>query len=505
VLTSPHHARHSERRRGAPGLSAPDERDPRTVFRNTVFSGIGEASNVLLFVLGFLAPRYLAPDSFGAFRTAFAFIQIFRILPDLGMAYASTLDVSRTPSLASRVGSTLLGFQLALSAATVGLCLFVARLLYGGSDERLVLLVVLILSLDLVLKTVKGTLRFLLKGLQRFGVEAASLVIERTALLTFGLLALRSGYGAWGYALVFLVVRLPDTLGLWAYVDRFVVRLRPIVDLPEWRGLLTKGLPFGYAGVMVGLLFLADNLILEKLAGHAATGYYGIPLQILEGASLVPRIVSYALLPTLAALWARAPREVVGVYRRGLKYLLLVGLPIAVFGVLASPAFIPAVFGGGYAESVPLSEILIPVAVLMFVSNFSETTLFCIDRSRTLVVLSTIALVVDVGLAFLLIPRFGARGAAVARVAGEGLYTLLTAGAVSRAGLGPGWATLLLRPGACALAFGLVLAALAPWGLLPGAIAASLAWGLGTLAFGVWDAKERELMRGLLTRRKEGS
>lgn len=474
-------------------LSSPE---PRRVLSNTFFSALGESTNLLIFALGLLAPRYLAPEAFGAYTTAFAFIMIFRILPDLGMAYASTLEISRETSLASRIGSSLLGLQLFLALATVGLCLLTAKVLYSAPQERVVWLAVVVLSWDLVLKTIKATLRWLLKGLQRFGTEAASLLIERVLLLGVGFFVLSRGGGAVSFALVFLLVRVPDTLGLWVFVDRFIVRLRPRIDPALWKQLFRKGVPFAYAGVMVTLLFQVDRVLLEHMKDQTTAGFYGVPVQILEGLSLLPRVISYAFLPTLAALFVRAPGEVTGVYRRGLKYLLLLGLPIAAFGVL-EVRFVPSLFGPKYLPSVSLAQLLIPVSTLMFVSNFSETTLFCINRWKTLVYVSTVAVLVNVVLALALIPRFGAVGAAWARIGGEGSYAVMTAVALVLAGYSPGWLRLALKPSACALAFALAISALHGVNLGLTAVGASLVWIAATFVTGVWDQKERELMRGL--------
>ena len=54
-------------------------------------------------LVGFLAARLLSPAPFGEYSTAFAFVGLFRILPDFGMSYASTLAISRDRSLAERL------------------------------------------------------------------------------------------------------------------------------------------------------------------------------------------------------------------------------------------------------------------------------------------------------------------------------------------------------------------------------------------------------------------
>src|SRR5262249_10928880 len=157
---------------------------------------------------------------------------------------ASTLEISRERSLAARLGGGLLGFQAVLSVLTLALCLGVGRSLFDGVTWA----AVVVLSFDLVLKSVQSTLRWLLKGFERFGAESLTLVIERVMLLGLGVLVLRAGGGVVGFVLVFLVVRMVDTSALLAYLQRRVVRLVPTYDPGLWWELLRKGLPFAYAG-----------------------------------------------------------------------------------------------------------------------------------------------------------------------------------------------------------------------------------------------------------------
>jgi O-antigen/teichoic acid export membrane protein len=213
------------------------------VARNTLFSAVGEGSNLLLFLLGFLMARLMGDSSFGAFAEASAFVGLFRILPDFGMSYASTLEIARDRTRAGALVGNLLGFQAALSLLTLAVCLGVGTLLY----DRTQLVVVGLLCADLLLKAVKSTLRWLLKGFERFGGESLALLLERLALVAAVLLAIRAGGGLLGVALAFALVRLADTAGLAAYVHAAVLPLSPRCETATWTKLLRRGLPFAYA------------------------------------------------------------------------------------------------------------------------------------------------------------------------------------------------------------------------------------------------------------------
>jgi O-antigen/teichoic acid export membrane protein len=421
-------------------------------------------------------------------------VGLFRILPDFGMSYASTLATSRDRSKAAGLFGNLLGFQAVLSVLTLALCLGIGRLRYDG----VLWTTVLVLSFDLIFKTVKSTLRWLLKSHELFGIESMSLSLERGLLLVIALAALAAGGGVVEFVLVFAGLRALDTTGLLAFIHRRVLPLRPDFDLAVWGELLRKGLPFAYAGAMITMFFQVDAVMLERMRGAVEVGWYRAPVLVLEGSTLIPRIFGYALIPTMAALHAQSPAAVTELYRRGVKYLLLTGLPIAAFGLVAAGPFVAFLFGPEYAPSAGAARILLPAAVFMFLSNFGETTLACIDRWRTIVVVSTACLLLNVGLNLILIPQLGYVGAAWATLATEGAYFAATTVALSIFGHRFSWLPVLKGPVLASAVFAAVLCASRGLGLVGSSLLACAAFAAATLLLGVWDPKERELMRSLL-------
>ena len=419
---------------------------------------------------------------------------LFRILPDFGMSYASTLATSRDRSKAAGLFGNLLGFQAVLSVLTLVLCLGVGRLRYDG----VLWTTVLVLSFDLIFKTVKSTLRWLLKSQERFGVEALSLLLERSLLLAIAVATLAAGGGVVGFVLVFAGLRALDTTGLLVFIHRRVLALRPAFDRAVWSELFRKGLPFAYAGAMITMFFQVDAVMLERMRGAEEVGWYRAPVLVLEGLSLVPRIFGYALIPTMAALHPHSPAGVTALYRRGVKYLLLAGLPIAAFGLIAAAPFVGLLFGADYRPSADAARILLPAAVLMFLSNFGETALACIDRWRTIVIVSTGCLLLNIGLNLLLIPDLGYIGAAWATLATEGVYFAATAIALWAFGHRFSWLSVAARPALATAIFAGVLWSSRGLGLIGSSLAACAAFAAATVVLGVWDPKERELVRSLL-------
>jgi O-antigen/teichoic acid export membrane protein len=275
-------------------------------------------------------------------------------------------------------------------------------------------------------------------------------------------------------------------------------------ELSLWGELLRKGLPFAYAGAVITAFFQVDQVMIEQIRGPLEVGWYGVPARVLEGLTIVPRIIGYAFIPTMAALFATDPAAVTDLYRRGVRYLLLIGLPISAFGLISSEPFVVLLSGESYRPSAAAAQLLLPAALFMFLSNFGETTLACINRWRTIVVISTVTLVINVSLNLLWIPEYGFRGAAVATVITELTYLVLTAISLHRYGHRIPWLSLPLRPLLATAAFAGVLYATRGLGLIPSSVAASLVYAGAAWGLRLWGPDELRTVRELMRRRQGG-
>ena len=143
---------------------------------------------------------------------------------------------------------------------------------------------------------------------------------------------------------------------------------------------------------------------------------------------------------------------------------------------------------------------LLPAAAFMFLSNFGETTLACVNRWGTIVVVSTVCLVLNVGLNLMWIPAHGYEGAAWATLVTEAVYFAMGALALSLHGHRIRWPALAARPVLATGAFAAVLWASRGLPLLAASLLACAAFAAATVVLRVWDRQERALILDMLRR-----
>lgn len=261
------------------------------------------------------------------------------------------------------------------------------------------------------------------------GLEDFRVTVTRSAL--FKVLSL---------ALIFLLVRSPDDLGTYVAltsVSALIAILifwplalrrvgRPVVDAHQAAGHLRKNLILFIPQVAASAFTLLTKIMLGMMASMAATGYFDLAYRITRTPYAIVPAVGAVMLPHAAALVSRSGTA-------GLKESITRTLPAVTWAALAlgggigavSPEFVPLFLGPGYEAVVPV--VILMAAQLPFLAweNVIRTQyLFPLHKDRQYVAAVLAGGMLNVALNLLLIPHWGASGAAVSLLAAEALIAV---------------------------------------------------------------------------------
>ncbi len=170
----------------------------------------------------------------------------------------------------------------------------------------------------------------------------------------------------------------------------------------------------GCSRVLTGRL---DNLVLALFATPAAVGLYDIARSLTNHLREMAGPLQMSVFPEMARLAAEGAHEKLRRLERQITISLAVAVvPVCVAGTVAAPMLIPLLFGDAYEGAVLLFQILI-WHLLWLPVVWIPGDLLVRGRAATVTGLNWIDAVFFVGLLFLLVPTFGAVGAACAGTA----------------------------------------------------------------------------------------
>jgi O-antigen/teichoic acid export membrane protein len=447
--------------------------------------------------ISIVAARFLGPSEFGRQSfIAFVALSVFQVLTT---GIALTLMRSVAENLGRGRGDEAQGliawaWRLQTAAALVGGGGLVVVALAGADPRAAWALAGAFVGFG-VLQSVANAV---LLGAQRFRAAALVGMVTGgvTVPLTIGVLV--AGGGITGIFAVEAAVAAANLVWT-ALLARAAVRdLPPAVPAPA--ALRRAALAFAgwaTAGAVVTLVVWrrSEFVFLAHYASDAEIGLYSIAFAAVSALSALPERLSTVLISAFATLrGADAQDRIRWGYGRSLRLLVLLALPLAAGVAAVGPAFLRLIYGEDYRGAGAVLVVLVAALPFLAVSSISSALLQGLDDARTPLLVGLGAAVVNVVLAFALIPRHAAVGAAWASAgaqiaAGAGMY------ACARRVTGPAdW-----RPGSlgrCALASagcaGAARAVLAGLGGVAGFLVATLA---GAAAFGLLALALRILSR----------
>lgn len=192
--------------------------------------------------------------------------------------------------------------------------------------------------------------------------------------------------------------------------------------------VLTQAWPFGAAGVFHLIYFQSNIILLMYLRGDEAAGIYGVAYTVMAAAYMLPSVVYQKFLLPKIHRWAVHDQlQFRQALRTGSRAMLLLGALTMIVVMIASPIFVPLLFGDKYQPAVPLLSILAIAAPMRFLATSVGSVLVTNSYMRLKVRLMGLTALANVALNLALIPEYGMVGAAFSTVLSELLLLTLYA------------------------------------------------------------------------------
>jgi O-antigen/teichoic acid export membrane protein len=372
--------------------------------------------------IGILIARHLGPENYGRYGAAIGLATLAKEAVMLGFDRMIRRDLAAHPERAGRIIGTSITLGLGLSLL-VGLGLTAASsLLIEDPVTRQLALIVIWMALPQAFFACE--IWFESSGWTR------PLVWTRNVVWLLSLLGRIALVVSNASVLAFAVLALVEWVATHAAVC-WLLRTRagevkPFqFDAAQLGAWFREGRP---VILMVILNSTAERLmvvLVNNLApATAEAGYLSAAQRISDLWWSISSIVAAVFLPRIVALQKSDPAHCARAVQLYANASLLVGVIAAVVVTVTAPFLIPLLFGAAYAPSALVLVIVFWSGLAVFPSIARAQ--FWVTRGLMLLELPTVAAVaaLQLGLAVLLIPRYGALGAAIAMTTAQwlGLY-----------------------------------------------------------------------------------
>jgi len=395
----------------------------RALMRNTAWYGIVTAVGLVSgLVMSIVLARGLGPTMMGEFSYVLWAERTLTAVATLGFTFATVRYTAEALARGENdrawgVVRRFMRRQVVATAITTVVALPLA-LLFAPEYLRGPLAVVVGM---LFLITIEGIYSHALQGAQRYDITARTSTIKMALQLLVASLAIHFGAG-----LTALLAGMAATLVISTLVQRHRARAvyheslnaPPVVLGAEARAFLV---PLSIVAVLDVIVWdRSEVFFLGLYASSADIAYYSLAFGLAARIMIIPGIVVGALLPAFSALHGQgAPEEFRSLYRTALRYVGLVGMPLAAIVAALAPGLVVWLYGDAYLPAAPLVGIMCAVSLLSAMRGVAWAALRAVGDRRCALTATAVAAVVNLGLAALLIPGWTTTGAVVANTAAQ--------------------------------------------------------------------------------------
>ncbi len=379
-----------------------------------------------VFGSGLVVARWLRADGFGKYAVLNVTVALALQIGSAGLPSANTYFIARDRNTVGPIFRNAIVFSLmvgSLLAVAVMALVWLRPSLFGGVSMRLLaiaamsipfqLLFVLNLNVLLALDRIRQLNLFdgLVPALVLLNAVVALILLRKQ--LSF-LISLNTIAGT-GLSLVLMI-----------YLRRIATRESQSGSMMPDAQLLKTMLAYGakfYVSIMAGTVILrSDLLIVNRFRGATEAGVYGVASQFSFLLLMLPGVIATLLFPRVATTQDSRGEFAVLVTRHTTLVMFVTCL-----GAIPLAFLLPVIYGPQFADATVQLLLLLPGIFFMglesvLVQHFTGTGL-----PAAIPWFWVVTVAFNIGLNLLLVPRFGARGAAVNSTLSYALIFLLVA------------------------------------------------------------------------------
>ncbi len=363
-------------------------------------------------LLGVLIARYLGPEQYGLLNYATAFVALFGAFATLGLDGIVVRDIVKEPARRNELlGSSFVLKLIGGLLTTVGILLVIYFL---KRNDDYIRLIVSLTSLGLILQAFDAVeFHYRSEVKSKYPILAKDAAFIVFILVRVWLLTTHAGLQA------FVVASLLESV-FGAFL-MLVLYQRQGNSIINWkcnagtmRRLLKDSWPLVLSGIVIMIYMRIDQVMIGEMLGNKAVGTYSAALRLSETWYFIPLIISSSVAPTIINAKKVSEEQYLARLQKLYNLMTIMSLGIALIVSLCSSSLINLLYGDQFLGAGLILAIHIWSAVFYFL-GVAASNWFLVENQQRLVFMRTLyGVVANIGLNFLLIPKFGAAGAAIA-------------------------------------------------------------------------------------------
>lgn len=379
--------------------------------KNAIWLISGKVAQMLLsFIVGVISARYLGPSNYGLISYGSALVSFFMALCTLGINSVIVKDFFDYPDKQGETLGTAIIMRIISSIFSAATVISVSFIL--DFDEWETIIVVALCSVSLVFHAF-DTINYWFQSKYQSKITALSLFLAYVATSIYKIVLLILGKSVYWFAFASSVDYIVlSVVLLIAYRINNGQKLS--FSFKTGKRLLKKSYHYMLSGMMVAIYAQTDKLMLKQMLGETEVGYYATAVAICGMWTFVLNAVIDAMYPTIIQSFKQNKEAFERKNRQLYAIVFYISFFVSVAFMLFGKFAIRLLYGEAYVPAAMPLKIITWYTAFSYFGVARNAWVVCNEKQKYLKYMYIFAAVLNVALNCLLIPLWGASGAALA-------------------------------------------------------------------------------------------
>lgn len=373
------------------------------------------AQIVLSFFVSILTARYLGPSNYGTISYVNAYVAFFTSLCTLGINSVIIKDFVEKPQEQGEAVGTTLAMRFVSSFLSVIMIMCIVNVV--DHDEPTTIVVAALCSVSLLFQAF-DTFNYWFQSRYESKITSIATFVAyaATALYRLVLLALHKDVEWFAFATSVDYIVLGAIL-LYSYRKYNGPKLSITVE--KGKSLLGRSYHYILSGMMVAIYGQTDKFMLKQMLDETSVGYYSLASSVNLMWVFVLQAIIDSMYPTIMRLYEKDREQFDRKNRQLYAIVIYVSMAAATCFVLFAPLVIRILYGDAYIPAVGPLRIITWYTIFSYLGVARNAWIVCENKQKYLKHMYLSAAFINIGLNYLMIPVWGASGAALASLVTE--------------------------------------------------------------------------------------
>ncbi len=385
----------------------------RKILKNIFSLSVAEAANKgIVFITTAYLARVILPEGFGVLNFANSILLYFLLVVNLGFNIVGIRETAKNPDKVKKYADQITTYRLILAIFSCVAMVIFAVLIDKPFEVKLV---IIISGVNLFSQAIM--MDWVYQGTEKMGILAIRQVLTSSLNLIGVLFLVKTASDVVTAMIITVISTLLNAIWMLALYNKIYGKLRLYIDKSMMKELLTSSIPIMFSSFFITIYNSLNIIMLGFMKSDAETGIYAAAFRFV-GLVIAPSyILNLAFFPHVSR--AQSIDEKRNALRNYSKAIFYVGTFLSFLFFTFSSFFITFAFGSNYTDSIIVLQVLMLTVLIMYMNTAYYPPLVAWKKEKIVMYAIGAGAIVNIILNFILIPKYGAVGAAWSTVVSE--------------------------------------------------------------------------------------